>query len=236
MRSLRIFLFLFFVLFVFNANALTTSQRNYLINEKGYTAQQISDYEARIEQREADRRAGRTPSPLTEEDSRILNDANTPEAIQYGNEPTIPERVMSHLGNTQGAANYDSSLSTYDRISATFYSIGNGSWFSPVFNMLFNSTNSLVAQVNTNLSGQIITILTLLLAFYILFTVTKAVVSFSPIEPSKLFSEIFCKISSVIFSNLPVLSTFSNAASSSRNAVCSMAFFPTLYSRMTFTL
>ena len=191
MRSLRIFLFLFFVLFVFNANALTTNQRNYLINEKGYTAQQISDYEARIEQREADRRAGRTPSPLTEEDSRILNDANTPEAIQYGNEPTIPERVMSHLGNTQGAANYDSSLSTYDRISATFYSIGNGSWFSPVFNMLFNSTNSLVAQVNTNLSGQIITILTLLLAFYILFTVTKAVVSFSPIEPSKLFSEIF---------------------------------------------
>ena len=193
MRSLRIFLFLFFVLFVFNANALTTSQRNYLINEKGYTAQQIADYEARIEQRKADRKAGRTPSGLTDEDRRILKDASTPEAIQYGNEPSISERAWADLGERTGWADMDIPSSAFDRIVAAFYSVGgsNGSWFSPIFNTLFNATNRLVKQVNDNLGQDIITILSLLLAFYILFTVTKAVVSFSPIEPSKLFSEIF---------------------------------------------
>jgi hypothetical protein len=80
---------------------------------------------------------------------------------------------------------------SFNDILKSFYGMSDGSWFSPVFNTLFNSINELVVRVNNNLGGSIVTILGLLLAFYILFTVTKAVVSFSPIEPSKLFSDIF---------------------------------------------
>lgn len=80
---------------------------------------------------------------------------------------------------------------SFNDILKSFYGMSDGSWFSPVFNTLFNSINELVVRVNNNLGGSVVTILGLLLAFYILFTVTKAVVSFSPIEPSKLFSDIF---------------------------------------------
>ena len=65
------------------------------------------------------------------------------------------------------------STSTYDNILASFYGMNDGSWFSPVFNTLFNSINELVVRVNDNLGGSVVTILGLLLAFYILFTVMK---------------------------------------------------------------
>ena len=80
---------------------------------------------------------------------------------------------------------------TFERILASFLSIGRGSWLSPVFESLFNATNELTVKLNTNLGADVVKILYILMLFYILYTVTKTLVSFSPIEPSKLVSELF---------------------------------------------
>ncbi len=98
------------------------------------------------------------------------------------------------FGAAAGLATYNAlkpEECSFNDILNSFYSLNDGTWFGPVFNTLFNSINQLVVATNENLSGSVVLILSLLLAFYILFTVTKAVVSFSPIEPSKLISDIF---------------------------------------------
>ena len=52
---------------------------------------------------------------------------------------------------------------SFNDILRSFYGMSDGSWFSPVFNTLFNSINELVVRVNNNLGGSVVTILSLLL-------------------------------------------------------------------------
>ncbi len=109
MRFIKIFTFLFLlILCSVNAMALTNQQRAYLMNEKGYSAQQVGDYERRAKQRMEDRKAGKTPSALTEEDNKILNDAKAPEAATYGNEnPGMLDRFGAWFAESTGMADKD---------------------------------------------------------------------------------------------------------------------------------
>lgn len=117
-------------------------------------------------------------------------------AIALGATPLGWGIAAGLAGAALGAWIYDSIWGedkppTFERVLSSFTSLSQGSWFSPVFTAIFNATNALTAKLNTNLARSVVKILYLLMMFYILFTVMKAVVSFSPIEPSKLISELF---------------------------------------------
>ena len=91
--------------------------------------------------------------------------------------------------------------SSFGKILNAFNSLDNGSWFSSPFNTIFNSINELAISTNyrsgasgTNMASACLTILALLMAFYIVYTAAKAIISFKPIELGKLVSDIFFPI------------------------------------------
>lgn len=179
MRSLRIFLFGLILLFVSSFFVQTS-----VFAADNPTARKVTDVEYAGGAKVA---AGSSTTGW-----------NWKKVAAVGAATVVGGAVAWFTGGLLGAA---AGLATYNKLKPeecsfndilnSFYSLNDGTWFGPVFNTLFNSINQLVVAVNENLGSDIVTILSLLLAFYILFTVTKAVVSFSPIEPSKLFSDIF---------------------------------------------
>ncbi len=94
---------------------------------------------------------------------------------------------------------HEAPVCSFNETLGAFYSLNHGSWLSPVFNMLFNAINSLAVAVNGGeLADWTIKILALMMAFYLLFTAIKYIVSFSPIEPVKFLSEILFPLGRVI--------------------------------------
>lgn len=131
MRFIKVLILAVVLFGSINVFALTNQQRAYLVNEKGYTAKQIADYEDRVKQRQDDRKAGKTPSDLTDEDKKIVNDAKAPGAATYGNEdPGMLSKFGAWFAETTGMADADMTgvMDTLDAIGATSMGIGVGAF------------------------------------------------------------------------------------------------------------
>ena len=97
---------------------------------------------------------------------------------------------------------FGSTPSHFQTILQSFASIGGGSWFSKPFEMIYHAINELIVLFNVGMQGTLVNLLGLLMAFYILFTVMKAIVSFQPIEPVKLISDVFFPVGRCIIAVL----------------------------------
>lgn len=127
MRFFKVFTFVLLILCSVNAMALTNQQRAYLMKEKGYTPQQVAGYEDRVRQRQEDRKAGRTPSSLTDADRKILNDAKTPEAATYGqDQPGVLSKIGAWFAESTGMADRDMTgiMDALDELGADSLVIG----------------------------------------------------------------------------------------------------------------
>lgn len=136
--------------------------------------------------------------------TRVMTPRRSAGMVTVGTGAVIGAIFGGPIGAALGAAigrsvaNWFSSGSSFDKILHSFSSLGCGSWFSSIFNMIFNASNQLTTSVNDRLGPTVINILMIMMAFYILFTVTKHILTFSAIEPAKFFGEIFFPLGRMI--------------------------------------
>ncbi len=214
-------------------SGLTDQEKNYL-KSKGYSDQQISNFNEESKKFAETRRdtsskndykyskeaQGMTKALASEFGSKNLS------YVQYANSSEELQQGSVFGAGLAGAARGfwegltgTSGMNNYELIHYAFTAIENGCWFCPVFQTLFSTVNSLAAKTNTSLAHTIAggagSLLWLLLYGYILYVIGKAFLtsSFKEISGMDLVSQIFmpflaCLIATILINNWKSIYTY----------------------------